>query len=201
LVLAEPGTASFADLANQLNAGHLATGRRSIAICGAAIGAGVSFLASNLAIAMATTGVRTRLVEANLRRPDLSAAILAPAPGPGLSDYLLDAELNVPDVMNVEVLPNLDVVFAGAHYLESADLLVSERFSRFAEACLRDADFTIFDTAPANRAVDARVVAKASGYALLVARQGLSFFEDVQLLSEQLAQDGVTVVGTVLNRG
>ena len=200
-VHAGAGAASFVDLANQLAAGHIANGRRGIAVCGAAAGAGVSFLASNLAVAMAAAGVQTRLVEANLRNPDLSEAIRPIVSGPGLAEYLMDATVNLPDVLNAEIVPNLDVIFAGAHHSEAADLLTTQRFARFAEACLRDAGFTIFDTAPANRAVDARVVAKAAGYALLVARRGRSFHEDVSMLSEQLAQDRVVVVGTVLNRG
>lgn len=199
-VCAEAGASSFVELAGQISAGHLGRGRRGLAVCGAAAGAGVSFVAANLAAAVAMAGVATRLVDANLRAPELAEVIRPPAPGPGLSDFLLDEALGAASVVSPPVVENLSVVFAGARHLEAVDLLTSERFAQFAEACLRDSEVTIFDTPPANRAVDARVVAKAAGYALIVARRGRSFYDDVAMLSAQLAQDGVVVVGTVLNR-
>lgn len=200
VVCAEARPSSFVELAGQISAGHLGRGRRGLAVCGAAAGAGVSFVAANLAAAVAMAGVSTRLVDANLRAPDLAEVIRAPTPGPGLSDFLLDETLGASSVVSHDVVENLSVVFAGARHLEAVDLLTSERFAQFAQACLRDSEVTIFDTPPANRAVDARVVAKAAGYALIVARRGRSFYDDVATLSAQLAQDGVVVVGTVLNR-
>jgi Mrp family chromosome partitioning ATPase len=197
----EPGASHFIELATLLTIGHVARGRRGLAVCGAAVGVGVSFVAANLAAAIAMGGTPTRLVETNLRLPCLSEAIRPPTPGPGLSDFLLDEGLSARDVIGPEVIPELSVVFAGTRPAEAVDLLASDRFAQFAEACLRDSELTIFDTPPANRAVDARVVARAAGYALIVARRGRSFYDDVAMLSAQLAQDGVVVVGTILNRG
>jgi protein-tyrosine kinase len=201
MAVSAPGAARFAELATVLATGHLEHGRRGLAICGAAFGTGVSFVAANLAIALAMSGVRTRLVEANLRTPGLSETILAPLDRPGLSEFLLDENLAAGEILHRDIIPDLSVVFAGARHGEAADLLTSERYARFAQECLRESECTIFDTAPANRAVDARVVARRAGYALLVARRGASFYEDVAMLSAQLAQDGVIVVGTILNKG
>jgi Mrp family chromosome partitioning ATPase len=195
------GVPSFVELANLLDAKHLSQGRRGLAVCAAAFGSGVSFVASNLAVAMAMSGRPTHLVEANLRTPSLDAAIQPPEAGPGLSDYLMDEGLSATDIIRTDVLPGLSVTFAGDRSEMAADLLPTDRFDDFAQTSLRDYVFTIFDTSPANRAVDARVVAKAAGYALIVARHGRSFAEDVATLSAQLVQDGVLVIGTVMNRG
>jgi Mrp family chromosome partitioning ATPase len=205
MVCSELGVPSFIDLATMIAAGHLARGRRGLAVCGAAAEAGVSFLAANLAAALAHGGTPTRLVEANLRTPGLVHAITPPdaehGSGRGLSDLLLDETVRLADILNPDVMPDLSVVYAGERYAQAADLLTTERFRQFVQACLRDTGCTIFDTAPANRSVDARVVAREAGYALIVARRGKSFYDDVEMLTAQLTQDGVVIVGTVLNRG
>jgi Mrp family chromosome partitioning ATPase len=201
MVCSPVGVPSFVDLATLLTTGHVARGRRGLAICGAATGTGVSFVSANLAAAVAMSGVPTRLVEANLRSPSLADAIRPPQILPSLSDYLLDEEVGLLDVVHPDVISDLSITFAGARHAEASDLLTSARFASFAQACLRDSTLTIFDTAPANRAVDARVAAKEAGYALIVARRGRSFHDDVAMLSTQLAQDGVVIIGTVMNGG
>jgi protein-tyrosine kinase len=197
----ELGEPSFIELATTLGAGHFAQGRRGLAVCGAAAEAGVSFIAVNLASAMALGGTQTLLVEANLRSPALATAIRPPHPGPGLSELLLGEVADPLDVLHPDVIQDLSIVYAGDRCTDAADRLTSARFSSFAQACLRDSACTIFDTPPANRSVDARVVAREAGYALIVARQGRSFYEDVETLSAELMKDGVIIVGAVMNRG
>ncbi len=189
----------IAELAGLIATGHISVGRRGLAVCGAAEGAGVTFVAVNLAVALAMSGYVIRLVETNLRHPSLETIIRPPQTRPGLSDYLHDETLTSFDVIHPEVLPGLSVIYAGSARAGAPDLLASDRFMAFTEACLRDVDLTIFDTSPANRAVDARVAAKVAGYALIVARRGRSFVEDVVILSTQLNQDGVVLVGSVMN--
>lgn len=193
---ATPGVSELADL---IIDGHLAGGRRGLVICAPAAGVGVSFVSANLAVALAARGVSTRLVDTNLRSPSLSSVILAPAPSPGLSDLLLEHDLTLSEILHADVLENLSVVFAGEKSERAADLLSMNRFSSFVRDCLRDSVCTIFDAAPSNRSADARVVAKQVGYALIVARRHRSFYDDVSFLAEQLKQDDVIVIGTILN--
>jgi protein-tyrosine kinase len=191
----------FSELATLLINGHLAQGRRAIAVCGAAVGAGVSFVSANLAAAVANSGTHCLLIETNMRAPELMKAIQPPAPVQGLSDFLLDERLQVADILNVDVIPGLDVIFAGRRCDKATDLLTSARFAQLAQACFRDSEFTILDTAPSNLAADARIVAREAGYALIVARNGRSFYQDIELLSAQLVQDGVVSIGSVMNQG
>jgi protein-tyrosine kinase len=191
--------ARFVELATILTIGHIAHGRRAIAVCGAATGAGVSFVASNLAVVLAASGIRTRLIDANLRTPSLHEVMRGPPGMPGLSDYLLNESHDGVDGVSAEVLPGLVFTSAGRQSAEAVDLLTSRRFADFAQTCLRDAEITIFDTSPANRSVDPRVVAKEAGYALVVARRTRTYFDDVSTLCSHLNQDHVTIIGTILN--
>lgn len=198
-IVGESGIESIHELANLMVAGHFEEGRRGLAVCAAADGSGATFLAINLAGAISALGVKTLLIEANLRTPRLADAVKPPVSGPGLSDYLLDATLVPSDVITEEVVPNLRLVYAGAQSVHAVDFLSNDRFGAFVASSLRDNACTILDTAPANRSPDARIAAQAVGYALIVARRKRSFIEDIETLSAQLAQDGVSTIGTVLN--
>lgn len=196
---ARPGGDMIVALAHEVVDQHVRLGRRGLALCGAARGAGVTFVAANLAVALAQAGVSTLLVDANLEAPDLQTLIAPPEAGPGLSELLADPELTLHDAVRTDVLPGLSVLFAGAELPEGIDGLGGERFRELAQRCLRDYDCTIFDTPPANRSAGARMVAVETGYALLVARRNVSFAEDLGTLTAQLAQDEVLIIGSVLN--
>jgi protein-tyrosine kinase len=178
---------------------HVAPGRRGLAVCGASAGTGVSFVAANLAMGLARGGVTTLLVDANLRRPAIEGLIRPPAPGQNLYDVLEGrAPLDL-DVVHPEVLPQLSVVYAGEGETPPSELLASDRFRDFALMCLRDFRCVIFDTPPANRSPDARIIASVAGYALLVAQNGRSYVDDLSTLTQQLEQDGIAIIGSVLN--
>lgn len=195
-----PGSEALHGLAVEILDLHVRAGRRGLAVCGAAVGAGVSFVAASLAVALAQAGVSTLIVDANLDRPSLQDLIGPPAEGPGLKDLLEGDDVDLLDAVHAQVMPNLSVLYAGAAAPDGEDLLGSDRFQDVAQRCLRHFECTIFDTPPANRSASARTIAVAAGYALLVARQGASFAQDLEELAAQLAQDGTVVVGSVLNR-
>lgn len=186
-------------LAYEIMDRHVRLGRRGLAVCGAARGAGVTFVAANLAVALAQLGVSTLLVDTNLDAPGLEKLITPPEPSLGLSDLLVDPAVSIGAAVRPHVLPGLSILYAGGVRDTEADGLSGDRFREIVRRCLRDHELTIFDTAPANRSTGARLVGGAAGYALLVARSGLTFADDMSTLTAQLAQDEVSIVGSVLN--
>lgn len=197
---AKPGEGeALGVLANSFLEQHVALGRRGLAVCGASEGTGVTFVAANLAVALATIGVSTLLVDTNLRRPVIQTLIAPPEPRGGLYEVLEGRAPPDLDIAHQDILPRLSVIYAGQGETSPSELLASDRFRDFASTCLRDYPCVIFDTPPANRSPDARAVGAAAGYALLVARQGRSYADDLALLTRQLEQDRVVVVGAVLN--
>jgi protein-tyrosine kinase len=194
------GAEAVFSLGSELLLHHFDLGRRGLAICGASQRVGLSFMAANLAVALSTSGLSVMLVDANLRSPGLDRIIRPLQEGPGLLQALTDG-LAVADVVRHEVLPHLSVVYAGGVAANPQDLLESHRFPRFLESCLRDYDCTLVDTPPANGSPDGLRIAAILGYALVVVRQGVTYADDVEVLTRELRQDGVNVIGTVFNRG
>lgn len=186
-------------LAAEIMDRHIRLGRRGLTVCGPAYGAGVSFIAGNLAVALGQSGVKTLLVDANLHAPGLEVMFRPPSPRGGLAEALKGLR-GVRNVIHREILPNLAVLYAGAAQpWEASELIASAAFEELVTTCLRDHECVIFDTPPANRSPDARVVAALTGYALMVSRRDRSFSQDMTALAQQLDQDGVVLVGSVLN--
>jgi capsular exopolysaccharide synthesis family protein len=200
VTLAQPPTpraTAFHNLAREVIDHHLRQGRRGLAVCGVAAGTGVSSTAANLAVALAQAGVLTLLIDANLRDPALDS-IIRPGQATAGLQQLLRSERERPEVIHDEVLPNLSLIFAGGAAADADELLSGDRFREILRGCMRDYGCIIVDTAPANRSADARTVAIAIGYAVIVGRRNFSFIDDAGQLSRHLAQDGVTVVGSIL---
>jgi protein-tyrosine kinase len=187
-------------IANQLAVTHLGQGRRGFAVCGVSSGVGVSFMAANLASAFAHGGTPSLLIDANLRRPGLETYFRPAAPSQGLLQ-ILRGETDLHAVVHDEVLPNLSLVYAGAAAPQEHDLLSSRTFAELIRSCMRDYACTVVDTSAANRSADALSAAVAVGYAVLVARRGDTYIDDVAFLRRQLVAAGVTILGSVLNEG
>lgn len=190
---------SFGSLQTHLKAKHIGDGRRSLAICAATPGVGTSYVAVNLAMSFAMAGLNTMLIDANMRCPSLEDYI-APDKAPlGLRQCLGDNEVEFTDVILDDVFPNLSLIYSGGVAPNPQELLASRAMSELLDTCLRDYDVTIVDTPPGNSSADARRIAMAVRYAMLVAKKDDSFVGDVKKLADELTSDRATVIGTFLN--
>ena len=201
VMLSEPaGAAAEAvrALRTHVMAQHVQKGRRALAICGPTQHSGCTFVATNLAIALSQIGVKTLLLDANLRTPGVEEVISTSAVRPGLAQCLSGWDVNFSDFIEPDVLPDLSVVYAGGIASNAQELLAGDRFKRLMDFCLRDFDATLIDTPPANSSADARRIGNVVG--LIVARRDKTFVEDVKTLASQLEADNARVIGTVLNQ-
>lgn len=186
-------------LRTHIIAQHIHGGRRALAICAASAGVGCSFVAANLAVSLAQVGVKTLLIDGDLRAPSLDGLIPPQNPEMGLRHYLASVDVAFNDVLDQAVMPDLSLLPSGGVSQNPQELLAKERFRELMEICLRDYDMTIIDTPPANASADSRRISSVVGYSLVVARQGQSLVGDVKTLVRELEGDRVRVVGTVLN--
>lgn len=178
---------------------HMKDGRRGIAICGPGPGVGTTFTATNLAVALAQVGVATLLIDGNMRTPGVERFIKPEVETPGLR-HCIDADGPTPtECIHQEVLPNLSVLYSGGHADNAQELLASDNFRRLIDRSLRDYEFTVIDTPPANECADARRISSLIGYTVIVARANVTLTNEVAELADKLQEDGARVVGTVLN--
>jgi capsular exopolysaccharide synthesis family protein len=186
-------------LRTQVMSQHVAAGRRALAICGAVDGSGVSYVAANLATALAQVGLKTLLVDANLRNPRIDGIFGIDPGGPGLTTYLALEASRPERVVYPDVLPNLSVIPAGPPVGRPQELLSGARFRLGVDILLREYDIVLFDTPASNESADALTIAGLVGYALIVARRDKAYVSDIQSLSEQLGAARAIIIGSVLN--
>lgn len=191
---------SIAALRNFLINQHVRDGRRALAVCAPRNGTGCTFVATNLAIAMAQAGLNTLLIDANLRDPGIDQLMAPTAPVPGLKDYLEATEDSPPYVVG-QVIHNLSVLYAGGSAENAQELLSSARLKTLFDDSVRSFDLTIVDCPPAANYSDARRIASLLRHAVVIARRDHSLAHDLKLLVGELKADRVNVVGTILNAG
>lgn len=190
---------SFRALRTHVMARHVEEGRRALAVCAATAGAGCTFVAANLAVALSQIGLKTLLIDANLRAPGIDQTF-RPQGGAatGLQQCLSHVDAGFSEFIEPDVLPGLSILFAGGSPPNPQELLAGDRFSDLMSWCLREYDITIVDTPPASTCSDANRVSSVVGYSLVVARRDVTIVNDLKILISQLENDGARVIGTVM---
>lgn len=186
-------------LRTRIQSQHLQVGRRALAVCGPSPEVGATFVAVNLAIALSQIGIKTLLVDADLRNPSVHTYFDPPLVGGGLFACLASFSDGIAEFTDENALPNLDVLGAGKPDSAAHELLASEKFPAIINACVRDYDITIIDTPPANSCADGLRIGTITGFALIVARKNRTLVSDVRILADQLRTERARAVGTVLN--
>ena len=202
-MLSEPSGAtaeSVRALRTHIVAQHVDYGRRSLAVCAPSRAVGCTFTAVNLAVSLSQIGLKTLLIDGNLRDPAVVDFISPSHEVRGLAQRLQSEDENWLDGICADVLPDLSVMFAGEKVADAQALLAKYRFETLVDFCLRNFDVTLVDTPPANSCADARLISKVVRYSLVVARKDKTFVSDVKTLVGQLESDDVKVIGTVFNQ-
>ena len=203
LVMVTDSTCGQADairaLRTHIMAQHINLGRRALAVCAPNVDVGCSFVAANLAVSLSQIGVKTLLIDGDLRSPALDRMIRRSDGNTGLTECL--QSLGAPFASNIvsDVLPNLSLLYAGGTFANTQELLGGERFKALMNYCLREYDVTIVDTPPANTSTDARRIGSVVGYALIVTAKDKTLVKDMKTLAGELRSDGCMPVGSVLN--
>lgn len=185
-------------LRTHIMARHVQDGRRALSVCAVTPEVGCTAVASNLAVTLSQIGLKTLLIDANMRDPGLDKLFQPSQPTVGLEQCLESTGHDYAMFLHDEVIPNLSIMFAGGTPPNPQELLATERFEEFMNFCLRDYEMTILDTPPASSCSDANRISGVVGYSLVVARRDRTLFNDVRTLIEQLESDRACVVGTVL---
>jgi tyrosine-protein kinase Etk/Wzc len=170
---------------------------KSIVVASSAPKEGKSTTASNLAITMATAGLKTVLLDTDLRRPVLHRVFNVPRE-PGLTDYLFD-RADVQEIFKQTEVENLYLVPCGVVPPNPAELLGSEKMKEFVEYLKQNYDFIVFDTPPLVAVTDALILASQVDSVLLVASAGKTEIDVLEKAKEMIQRVGGNVIGVLLN--
>ena len=161
-------------------------------------GEGKSTTAAALAISAATAGVRTVLVDVDLRSASLSA-MFDLRRKEGLVDIL---DLGVPYravIRELEDMP-LAVIGAGSAFLPRPDLVNSAQFTALLRELTRNYSLVILDTPPVLPVSDALVIAKHADATILVVEWRATARKLAEQAVKVLRSINAPLVGAMLNK-
>jgi len=158
--------------------------------------AGKSTVSANLAVALARSGARVAVVEADLRKPRV-ADYLGISSGLGLTDVLV-GRAELADVMRKWRIGELYILPAGTPPPNPSELLGSSVMSRVIDELNRYFDVVLFDTPPLLPVTDAAVLAARTHGVVLVAASGRTKRQEAVEAAQVLRRAGVTLSGVVM---
>lgn len=157
---------------------------------------GKSTISANLGMALAELGNKVLIIDGDLRRPSQHQVWEEPN-AVGLSNVLVeDKEIN--SVVR-ELMPNLDVLTAGAPPPNSTALLDSQRMKDVLNQCSLDYDYVLVDTPPLAVAADAVILGRLGQGVLLVVRPSVVAGGNLDSTREILQNSGQPLLGMVVN--
>lgn len=167
---------------------------RSIVMTSSVPNEGKSTTSYELARAIATSGQRTLLVEADMRRRSL-ANMLGVRAQYGIYSVLTnnaaieDAVIptKVRDLFFLDVEPNIP---------NPADIISSRAYANLVKRVEERYDYVVFDTPPVGTFIDAAILSTLVDGTVLVAKPGMVRREEVRHAYEQLQKADANVIGT-----
>lgn len=160
-------------------------------------GDGKSTVAANIAIAMARSGNKVLLVEANFRRPALARLFDVPD-ALGLSNVLVGMN-SASEAIQATAVENLDLLVGGATPPSPADLLGSPAMWRFLDERKKNYDRVIVDGAPILVVADSHLLAEIVDGVVLVLRANENTRGMAQRGTRMILSLKAKLLGAVLN--
>jgi capsular exopolysaccharide synthesis family protein len=161
---------------------------------------GKTTVASNMAIAFAGAAGRTLLIDADRRRARLHR-VFGVSNEKGLTELLQNGHdpIDLNDYIHDTAIPNLHLLPSGEGAQQTSDLLYSNRLVDLVEQFRQDYEVVLIDTPPLMHLPDARILGRVSDGVVLVLRAGRVRYESAVAIEDRLREDGIPVIGTVLN--
>lgn len=176
---------------------------RTLMVCSGEPGEGKSTTSANLAITIAQKGVKTLLIDADLRRPVLDILFTGSHRKMGLSN-VLGANVDWHETVRESTIKNLYVMGAGVGVKNTSELISSSALPVFLNKVRKEYGAVIFDSAPLLPVTDAVVMASLMDGVIMVARADKtrreSFNRSLNLLRDVKARIfGVILTGVKRN--
>ena len=158
---------------------------------------GKTTMALNLATTFALSGMKTLIVDTDLRRPRLHR-VFGFGSELGMSNVML-GERSVDEVVKQTAIPNLFLLPCGPIPPSPAELLHTERFKQLVNELGQRFDRIVFDSPPMVAVTDAAILSSLCDGAVVVVKAGQTPRDLVRLGLSQLRAANARVLGVVLN--
>ncbi|QGQ25406.1 polysaccharide biosynthesis tyrosine autokinase [Gimesia benthica] len=173
------------------------TGARVLQITSAEPGDGKTTTVSNLALAIAQTGRKALIIDADLRRPTVHK-LFGINNAVGLGDVLaqeIDAQTSIRETR----ISNLSILTAGMLPENPSEMLMSRRFAEMINQLRNEYDYILIDTPPLVVVSDPSVIASTVDGVLLVVRIDKNRRGVIRKVQQIIQTNGIKITGLIAN--
>jgi succinoglycan biosynthesis transport protein ExoP len=170
---------------------------RSILFTSALPDEGKTFVSCNYALALAQAGLKTLLMDTDLRQPSVHRCFNLENKNGFVEIVTQGSKLE--DAVYRDVSKNLDVLTSGARCPNPAELLSGTGFAEVLAAALKTYDRVVIDCSPVNLVSDSLLIASSIQSVCLVVRAARTHRRDALHALNLLQRAHVKLSGLVLN--
>lgn len=160
-------------------------------ISGASPNAGKTFISTNLAAIIASTGKKILFIDADLRKGYVHK-MLGFSESAGLSN-ILSGQKKIEDVVTTVKNAGFDYISRGNIPPNPAELLTHPRFENLLTWATNNYELVIIDTPPILAVTDAAIIGKYAGTTLLVARFESNTVKEILVSIKRFEQSGIAI--------
>lgn len=171
----------------------------ALLITSATIGEGKSFAVANLGVTMARAGLRTIIVDADLRRPSQHKIFETPN-AIGLSDLLGAPETAIEKYVVETGTESLDLLTSGKMPANPSELLSSDNMELLLAGLVEAYQVAILDGPPVLTAADAAIMSGTADAVILIIKSGSTKRQEAKRAVRVLQYAGATLLGALLNQ-
>ena len=170
---------------------------------------GKSTIVLDLGIALAESGKKTLVIDADMRNSIMmgmtSASIVSESPLKGGEklkglSHFLSGQSTIKDIVNATNIPNFYIIFSGPFPPNPSELLEGTYFKKMIGNLRNIFDYILIDTPPIGLVIDAAIVSEVcDGSILVIASKEISY-RFAQDAKEQMERSNTPVLGVILNK-
>ncbi|MBW6516580.1 MAG: polysaccharide biosynthesis tyrosine autokinase [Candidatus Cloacimonetes bacterium] len=193
-----PVTESYRTLRTNIIARKKTEGPISIGITSSAPKEGKTTTIANLGITMAQTESKVVLVDFDLRRPMIGNLFNLEKHN-GVSDFLIDPETKIEQVIKLTKIPNLHVVTSGHIPPNPSEIISSPRTDLMIRELKERYDYVLIDSPPVIAVTDALILAKKVDMILLVVKVDYVEKDIIKRSKEMMSIVETSFTGAIAN--
>jgi capsular exopolysaccharide synthesis family protein len=193
-----PVAEAFRSIRTALSFSVAAQNVRFLMVTSASPAEGKTLVSTNVAAALAQTGKRVLLVDADMRKPALHKNFELDNKR-GLTNLLIEEDTRVVDIARVTEIDDLSFISCGAIPPNPAELIGCERMRAVLQEMIDTYDYVVIDTPPVINVTDAAILAHTAHGVILVVRGFRTERDLARRAVEVLSAAGAKMLGVVLN--